>query len=202
MVKVAGRPILERIVLHLVGFGIRRVFLAVNYLAEVIEEHLGDGNAFGCSIEYLREELPLGTGGALSLLPEAPSEPLLVLNGDLVSQFDVSQLLAFHTAGRYSATVAIHDYVHTVPFGVVNLDGARIRGLQEKPVHSWQVNAGIYVLEPTLVSRIPTRTPFPLPALIEECLDREEPVGAFHLETGDWLDVGRHQELRRARGQE
>ena len=72
MVRVAGRPILERIVLHLVGFGIRRIFLSVNYLANIIEDYFGDGSHHGCTIEYLREDRPLGTGGSLSLLPETP----------------------------------------------------------------------------------------------------------------------------------
>ena len=77
MLKVAGRPILERIVLHLVGHGIERIFLSVNYLAHVIEDHFGDGRRFGARIEYLREDRPLGTAGALGLLPEAPDRTLV-----------------------------------------------------------------------------------------------------------------------------
>lgn len=201
MVKVAGRPILERIVLHLVGFGVRRVFVSVNYMAQVIEEHLGDGSALGCRIEYLREDKPLGTGGALSLLPEPPSLPLLVLNGDLITQFDVGQMFDFHAAGGYAATMAVHHYAHTVPFGVVETDAGRICGLREKPLHSWLVNAGIYVFQPEVVGRVPPNTAYALPALVEESLSRSEPVGAFHLD-GEWLDIGRHEQLRRARGEE
>jgi dTDP-glucose pyrophosphorylase len=199
MLRVAGRPILERIVLHLVGFGISRIFLSVNYKADVIEAHFGDGSAFGCAIEYLRETTPLGTGGALSLMPTVPEHPLLVLNGDLVTQFDVASLLAFHSAHRYRATVGIHEYTHTVPFGVVDLDGDRVVQVREKPTAVWQANAGIYVVEPDLVARVQKNTYYPLPALVEECLERGEPVGAFHVE-GDWADVGRHAELERARG--
>ncbi len=199
MIRVAGRPILERIVLHLVGFGIPRIFLSVNYKADVIEAHFGNGAAFGCSIDYLREEIPLGTGGALSLIPEMPQHPLLVLNGDLLTQFDVGSLLMFHAAGRHSATIGIHEYTHTVPFGVVDVDGARVIQLREKPSATWHANAGIYVLQPDLVARVPARTFFPMPALIEDCLDRGETVGAFHVEE-DWIDVGRQTELDRARG--
>lgn len=199
MLRVAGRPILERIVLHLVGFGIPRIFLSVNYKADVIEKHFGDGTAFGCSIEYLREEMPLGTGGALSLLPVTPGHPLLVLNGDLLTQFDVGSLLTFHGAGSYRATMGIHEYAHTVPFGVVEVDGGRVVQQREKPSAVWQANAGIYVLEPDLIARVPASTYFPLPALIEDCLERGEPVGAFHVEE-DWIDVGRQPELQRARG--
>lgn len=199
MIHVAGRPILERIVLHLVGFGIRRIFLAVNYKADVIERHFGDGTRFGCAIEYLREETPLGTGGALSLLPEAPADPLLVLNGDLLTQFDVGSLLSFHAHGRFVATVGIHEYTHAIPFGVVDVEDDRIVQMREKPSHVWLTNAGIYAIEPSIVSRVPRGTDYPLPALVEECLDRQEPIGAFRIEA-DWIDVGRQAELRRARG--
>lgn len=200
MVRVAGRPILERIVLHLVGFGVRRIFLAVNYKAQVIEEHFGDGSRFGCHIEYLREAKPLGTGGPLSLLAGKPADPLLVLNGDLLTQVDVGRMLDFHASAEHKATVGVHEYLHTVPFGVVELQGDRILALREKPTQSWQTNAGIYVLDPDLLARVPSGTNFPLPALVEECLDRGEAVGAFRVE-GDWSDIGQHQELRVARGE-
>jgi dTDP-glucose pyrophosphorylase len=200
MLPVAGRPILERIVLHLVGHGIRRIFLSVNYLAEVIERHFGDGERFGCRIEYLRETQPLGTGGALSLLRERPEAPLLALNGDLVVQFDAGRMLSFHERGRYKATMALHDYTHTVPFGVVETDGPRITDVREKPTLVWKANAGIYVLDPELPARVPPGTEFALPALIEQCLAAKEPVGAFQIE-GDWIDVGRSTELKRARGE-
>ncbi|MBM3525630.1 MAG: CBS domain-containing protein [Alphaproteobacteria bacterium] len=199
MIHVAGRPILERIVLHLVGFGIRRIFLAVNYKADIIERHFGDGTRFGCTIEYLREQFPLGTGGALSLLTAAPADPLLVLNGDLVTQFDVGSLLSFHERGRFLATVGIHEYAHTVPFGVVDVDEDRIVQMREKPKQVWMTNAGIYAIDPSLVARVPAGAEYPLPALIEECLDRQEPIGAFRIEA-DWIDVGRQAELKRARG--
>lgn len=200
MIRVAGRPILERLVLHLAGFGIRRIFVAVNYMAEVIERHFQDGGALGCRIEYLRESKPLGTGGALSLLPERPRQPILVLNGDLVTQWDVGRMLAFHTEGRFRATVGIHEYVHTVPYGVVEIGEDGVVALREKPTVSWLANAGVYVLDPDLVERVPPDVHFPMPALVEECLDRHELVGAFRIED-EWVDVGRPQELKQARGE-
>src|SRR5688500_17268504 len=104
MVPVAGRPILERIVLHLVGYGVKRIYISVNYMAEVITGHFGDGSRFGCAIEYLRETTPLGTGGPLSLLKERPKDPLVVMNGDLVTQVDISRLLQFHGRSHAAAT--------------------------------------------------------------------------------------------------
>ena len=199
MIKVAGRPILERIVLHLVGFGIRRIFLSINYLSELIEQHFGDGSRFGCRIEYLRESQPLGTGGALSLLPEKPEHPLLVLNGDLLTEFDVGSMIAFHAQGRYAATMGVHDYVQSVPFGVLDIAEGRVLGIREKPTMMYPTNAGIYVLNPALLDRVPRNTMYTIPALVEDCLARGESVGAFPIED-DWLDVGRPHELQRARG--
>jgi len=199
MIRVAGRPILERIVLHLVGFGIPRIFLSVNYKADLIEAHFGDGSAFGCAIEYLRETTPLGTGGALSLLPERPAHPLLVLNGDLLTQFDVGNLLTFHARGGYRVTIGVHEYTHTVPYGVLELDGDRVIRIEEKPCAAWQTNAGIYCLDPGTLARVPPQSNFPLTALLEDCLERGEAVGAFHVEE-EWVDVGRKAELDRARG--
>lgn len=199
MIRVAGRPILERIVLHLVGFGIRQIFLAVNYKAEIIENHFGDGTSFGCTISYLRERIPLGTGGALSLLPSTPEHAVLVVNGDLLTQFDVDTLISFHVRGGYRATVGVHQHAYTVPFGVVELKDDRIVRMREKPSEIWQTNAGIYLVEPDLLRRIEPDTYYPLPALVEECLERGEPVGAFHVEQ-DWMDVGHQSALERARG--
>lgn len=199
MIKVAGRPILERLVLHLVGFGIQRIFLAVNYKADLIEEHFGAGSRFGCSIEYLREESPLGTAGALSLLPDIPEHPLLMLNGDLLTQFDVGGMLNFHARGGYSASMAVHSYSHTIPFGVVRLDDDRVVRIQEKPTEVWPTNAGIYVLGPGLAARVPRGSYHLVTALLEDCLARGESVGAFQVDD-EWIDVGRHDDLERARG--
>ena len=197
MLQVAGRPIIERIVLHLMSYGIRRFLVAVNYLAHVIETHLGDGAALGCHIEYLREDRPLGSGGALSLLRETPEEPVLVMNGDLVTQADIGGLLEAH-GGGHTATVAVRRYHHTIPFGCVDLEGSRIIGLVEKPTLLQVINAGIYVFAPQVLSRVPSATEYPITRLVEDCLERGESVGAFEVQ-GDWIDVGHQSELRRAR---
>lgn len=200
MITVAGRPILERIVLHLVGHGVRRVYLSVNYLAPIIEQHFGDGERFGCRIEYLREEKPLGTAGALSLLPEKPSEPLLVLNGDLLTQLNVADLLSFHQRGGHIATMAVTEYTHTVPFGVAELHDEQVCELVEKPTHAWWANAGIYSLSPEVLGRVRRDEETPMTALLGDCIARGERVGAYRVR-GDWLDVGRPDELKKARGE-
>ncbi len=198
MLRVAGRPILERIVLHLVGHGITRIHLAVGYLAESIMEHLGDGTGFGCHIDYLLEDEPLGTAGALGLLPEPPTIPLLLMNGDLVTLADLGAMLdAQHRSGAV-ATIGTRRYVHTVPFGCLERDGARVTALVEKPVTVREVNTGIYVLGPSIVARVRRGVAVDTPDLLVQAIDDGELVTAFEIED-DWLDVGQRSQLSAAR---
>ncbi|MCI0344172.1 MAG: nucleotidyltransferase family protein [Chloroflexi bacterium] len=198
MIRVAGRPILERIVLHLASHGISRVYLAINYLGPVIEEHFEDGARFGCRIDYLREDQPLGTAGALGLLPEPPQHALLVMNGDLVTQADLGGLLDTHAAGGYSATIGVRKYLHSVPFGTVERDGPNVTALEEKPTLVREANTGMYALSPALVARVERDERLDMPDLVSAALARGERVGAFEIED-DWIDVGQREQLERAR---
>lgn len=200
MLKVAGRPIIERLVYHLVGYGIRRIFISTNYLAEIIESHFGDGSGFGCKIEYLREtpEEPLHTGGSLSLLPEKPTAPVFVCNGDLVTQVDLGSMFDFHHEGGYLATIGVRSYSHEVPFGCLEVNDGRVTSLVEKPTLTQLINAGMYVLSPEIIARVP-RKPYPITNLFEEALQRDDKVGAFEI-VDDWIDVGQREQLKQARG--
>ena len=199
MLLVAGRPIIERLVLHLVGSGFKRIFVAVNYLGEVIEEHVGDGSRLGARVEYLHEDVALGTAGALGLLPDAPTEPLLLLNGDLVTSADLGGLLDAHVKGGYRATIGTRRYLHTVPFGCVERDGGRVTRLDEKPTLEREVNSGIYALDPSVVARVGPARRVDTPDLIADLLAEGEPVGAFEIED-EWIDVGQREQLAAARG--
>ncbi len=201
MVHVAGRPILERIVLQLVGYGIKRIYISVNYLAEVITEYFGDGSRLGCSIAYLRESSPLGTGGPLSLLRERPQHPLVVMNGDLVTQVDVARLLQFHYREQAVATLAARHHQIEIPFGVVSQRDNRLLELTEKPSPHYLVNAGIYVLEPEVLPLVPADTFFPITSLFDVLLARKQRVAVYAIEE-DWIDVGQREELHRARGED
>ena len=200
MLRVAGRPILERIVLHLVGYGIRRVFLSVNYLGNVIEDHFGDGERFGCRIQYVREDEPMGTGGALGLLPEKPVEPFIVMNGDLMTQINIDQMLRFHLDHHALATIGTREYVHNVPFGCVDRDGSRVLGLREKPALRQSVNAGIYILAPEALTLMQSGSRFDLPDLMTTAIGGGKKVVAFDIDD-DWMDIGRREQLERARGE-
>jgi dTDP-glucose pyrophosphorylase/CBS domain-containing protein len=201
MVPVAGRPILERLVLQLVGYGIKRIYISVNYLAEVITEYFGDGSRLGCSIAYLRESSPLGTGGPLSLLRERPQHALVVMNGDLVTQVDVARLLQFHYREKAVATLAARHHQIEIPFGVVSQRDNRLLELTEKPSPHYLVNAGIYVLEPEVLPLVPADTFFPITSLFDALLARKQRVAVYAIEE-DWIDVGRREELHRARGED
>jgi len=199
MLPVAGRPIIERLVLHLVGFGLKRIFVSVNYLGDIIEEHLGDGSRLGARVEYLREDEALGTAGALGLLPEPPTEPLLLLNGDLVTSADLGGLVDAHIAGGYRATIGTRRYLHTVPFGCVERDGDRVLRLEEKPTLEREVNSGIYALDPSVVARVTAGRRIDTPDLMADLLAAGEQVGAFEIED-EWIDVGQREQLAAARG--
>ena len=197
MLEVAGRPMLERIVLHLVGHGIQTIYIAVNFMAEVIERHFGDGSALGCRIEYLRETMPLGTGGALSLLPARPKDPFLVLNGDMVSRANLTAMIEAHNRSKCLATIGVGPYQLQVPFGTVSEQGGRLLSLVEKPTVDFLVNRGIYVLDPATLEFVPKQKEFPITDLFEALLEAKKPVGVFNFDD-PWVDVGALEDLRRA----
>lgn len=199
MVRVAGRPILEHIILHLVNSGIKNIYIAVNYLSEMIENYFEDGKSYGCSIKYLREKEPLGTAGALSLLPLKPQDPILLINGDLVTQFDVESLLYHHNKSKNKLTIGVRELRINIPYGVLELDQDRVVGMEEKPEKSFVINTGIYVLNPSLIPRIPKNREFSIDTLINACIKRKEKVGRYFVE-GDWLDIGHYHDLIQARG--
>lgn len=199
MIKVAGRPILERLILLFVSYGIRRIFLAVNYMAHVIEDYFEDGSRCGCSIQYLREKKPLGSGGALSLLPKIPEHPLVLINGDLVVDVNLSRMLDYQIQNEFYATIGVHPFSYDVPYGCVNEKDGRVISIEEKPTVQKTVNAGVYVLSPEAVASVPADSFFPITNLVEEALAKKLPCGAFTIEK-EWIDIGRSQELRKATG--
>ena len=199
MIEVAGRPMLERIVLHLVGHGVQTIHLAVNFMADVIERHFGDGSTLGCRIEYLRESTPLGTGGALSLLPEHPAHPFFVLNGDLISRANLTAMLDMHNRRRHLATIGVGPYEVQIPFGTVREQGGRLLSIAEKPTVDFLINRGIYVLDPETLDHVPKQRDFPITELFEALLAAKKNVGVFNFDD-PWIDVGHFDDLRRAQG--
>lgn len=205
MLEVAGRPILERIVTHLVGFGIQRIVISVGYLHEKIEEHFGDGEKFGCQILYLREDpaTPLGTGGPLAMLEDIYPDldaSVLVLNGDLITQFNVADLLGSHKESGASLTIGVVSYTHEVPFGVLEIsEDGLVSAILEKPIIEKTVSAGIYACEPRILKNLPRGQFMPMTRIIDESLVRGEGVSIWNCDN-EWSDIGRPQDLARAKG--
>lgn len=205
LMTVAGRPILEWIVLGLVSEGIRDIVVSVNHLSAQIIDQLGDGAPLGCAIRYLQEdeENPLGTAGSLSLLrKQRPDivEPLIVMNGDLMVEFEVRKLLEHHHRHHAQITVGSRHYDHQVPFGVLDLDDqGHVISVSEKPHLRVTVNTAIYVVEPVALDRLPYNQPSTMPDLIEWCIEDRARVVSYPL-AQEWIDIGTPTDLARAQG--
>jgi NDP-sugar pyrophosphorylase family protein len=196
MLPVGGRPLLELIIDQLRATGVSKVNVATHYRAEKIVEHFGNGSDFGVEIQYVNEETPLGTGGALGLI-ERPEDPILVINGDVLTDIDFRAMHAFHTEHDAAMTVAVRRYEVQVPYGVVDCEGARLTGLREKPELSFFVNAGIYLLEPSVYRFIAPNEHMHMTDLIERLLREDETVVSFPVREY-WLDIGQHADYERA----
>ncbi len=197
LLKVGRKPLLETIIENFVEFGFRRYFVSVNYLADKIEAFLGDGSRWGVDIRYLRESRKMGTAGALTLLPEHPDRACIVMNGDVLTRVNWQHLLDFHDAHHAQATICVKEYHFQVPYGVIKTDQHRLAGIDEKPVHHFFVNAGIYVLEPEILAFIPKDRPSDMTGVFEELLRRRCETVAFPIREY-WMDIGRMEDYEQA----
>jgi dTDP-glucose pyrophosphorylase len=198
MVPIGGIPMIEVIARRLRAQGFRRMHVSVNYLGHLIEEHLGDGSALGLEVTYLHETSPLGTAGALAQLDGEIDEPFVVMNSDLLTDVDLRSMLAFHRSVADGGTVGVREYGFEIPFGVVQIEGDVVVGLAEKPEHRELVSAGIYILEPAALSLLERETYTDMPTLLAQLIDTGRTVGGYLIRE-DWIDVGRPEDLERAR---
>lgn len=199
MLRVGNQPVLLTILENFMAYGFHNFYLSVNYKAKMIEEYFGDGSKWNVSIKYIHEDKRLGTAGALSLLPEKPDMPFLVMNGDILTKVNFLQLLDFHTEHRATATMCAFKYDMQIPYGVLQIDKHRLVEIDEKPTQSFFVNAGIYVLEPKVLDYIPTETFFDMPNLYETLIETKQEAAVFPLREY-WLDIGHMSDFERAQG--
>lgn len=195
MLPVGGQPLMELMIKRLRQTGIHRVSITTHYLPQVITSHFGDGSHLGVDISYVQEERPLGTAGALSLL-ERSDEPLLVMNGDIVTDLDFAAMLRFHKEHKAALTMAMTPQEFEIPYGVVEHSGADILAIREKPRQRHFVNAGIYLLDPQVREVIPSDTAFSMVDLMERLIADGRRVVGFPI-TEYWLDIGRHADYQR-----
>lgn len=196
MLPVGGKPLMELIVNQLKDSGIDTVNVTTHFEPEKIKSHFGDGSSFGVQMNYVSEETPLGTAGALSLMDEKGA-PLLVINGDILTQVDFRAMRTFHREHHADITVGVRQYDFQVPYGVIESDGAMVTGVQEKPTLNFFVNAGIYLLEPTVHDYIPQGQRFDMTDLIKALIKQGRPVANFPI-VEYWLDIGQHEDYVRA----
>lgn len=197
MLPVGGRPLLESIIRNLAQQGFKKFYVSVNYKRDVIQDHFGDGSAFGVDIDYLIENERLGTAGALSLLPRRPDNPLLVMNGDLMTPLHFAHLLQHHQEHGADATLSVREHITDIPFGVVKSSGAKLMGIDEKPRQTVKVNAGIYLLGPRALAYIPSDRPCDMPEVFRSLINDGGNASVFTIQEY-WLDIGRHDDLERA----
>ncbi len=197
MLHVGAKPILETILEGFVEQGFNKFFLAVNYRAEMVRAHFGNGSRWGVEIDYLSEASPLGTAGALSLLPTRPSAPLLVMNADLLTRVGFGHMLDFHRVHASAATMGVREYDFQVPFGVVKIRDQSIISIEEKPTHRFFVNAGIYVLSPETLELVPRGRHFDMPALFESLIAAGRETAVFPIREY-WIDIGRMDDFEKA----
>ncbi len=199
MLKVGDKPILEHIVRGFIDCGFNRFSMILHYRGEMIVDYFGDGARFGegVEIDYFHEEAPLGTAGALALVKERLDESFFVMNADLLTKINFRQLLHFHQEQAAAATMCVHKQSTQIPFGVVNLDGHIIRGIEEKPITEYFVNAGVYVMEPEVLEHIGRHENLDMPDLFNRLIASKSKTAAFPVRE-EWLDVGRMEDFKRA----
>lgn len=200
LLPVGTRPLLEITIEHFIAQGFKDFLISVNYLAEMVIKHFGNGERWDANISYLTEDEPLGTAGALSLMAQKPTRPIIVMNGDLLTTANFGALIAFHETQMADITVCARPYLHKVPYGVLELENHRVKSVKEKPDYKALVSGGIYVLSPAIVASLEAGAYLDMPDLIQSVLDRGGHVAAYTIDEY-WIDIGRIEDLERARAE-
>jgi dTDP-glucose pyrophosphorylase len=197
LLPIGGRPLLEVTISGLARQGFGRFFVSINYKADMFRDHFAEGQHLGVEIGYLQEDERLGTAGALRLLPTRPTAPILVMNGDILTNLDARQLVLFHRQHGACATMCVREYEWRIPFGVVQMNDGHLSGIEEKPTRREFVNAGIYVLSPEALDQIPATGSVDMPTLFRNIGQNIGAPAVYPLREY-WLDIGHLEDLRRA----
>ena len=196
MLPVGDKPILEHTIEQLKQVGIHHINITTHYQPEKIKDHFGDGSEFGVDIEYVSEDRPLGTAGAVGLV-NAGAEPMLVINGDILTSVDFQAMHRYHRKHQADMTLGVRRYDFKVPYGVVECQGAQVRGISEKPEFAFLVNAGIYLLEPSVRQFIPPDERFDMTDLMDVLIAKGRTVASFPI-MEYWLDIGQIDDYKKA----
>ena len=198
LLKLGGKPILESILENFIASGFHNFYISTHYMPEKIKDYFGDGSKWGVDIKYVYEEKPLGTGGALGLLPKnIPNLPIIMMNGDLLTKVDLEYLLAYHNEKNGIATMCVTEYEYQVPYGVVQTNGHQLVSMVEKPTNKFFVNAGIYVITPSLINLVSKNQVVDMPTLINEQIAKGDKVSVFPIHEY-WRDIGKWHDYNQA----
>ena len=199
LLKIGSKPILERILSKFIDAGFHDFYISTHYQAEMITEYFGDGSRWNVKIQYVHEESPLGTGGALGLLPRKDIQlPLIMMNGDLLSEINFNELLNYHQEFSAKATMCVSEYQLEIPYGVVNKKGNMLLNIDEKPVQKFFINAGIYVIDPSILDNVKKNNFIDMTTILDDLTNSGENVTVFPIHEY-WLDVGKHIDFDKAK---
>lgn len=197
MLPVGGKPLLETIILSLKAQGFYKFYISTHYLPEVIQNHFADGEKFDVEIKYVHEDEPLGTGGALSLLPRHEIDlPFVVINGDVLTNMNFGKLIDFHDSQKAVATMCVREFQYQIPYGVVNSEQNVIQSMTEKPSYYFDINTGIYVISPELLDQVDAQF-IGMPTILEQQIQHNNKVASYPLHEY-WLDIGQMEDYNRA----
>lgn len=198
MLHVGDKPMLEHLINQFISLGFHDFYISTHYMPEQIRGHFGDGGKWNVSITYVYEDSPLGTGGALGLLPKSlPKLPLIMMNGDVLTKVDFNRLLEHHETNEFDATMCVRELEHKVSFGVVESVNNLITGMIEKPTYHYHINTGIYVLSPECVASVELNTKIDLPTLLAQRMEQSKKVGIY-TSYDYWLDIGQMADYQKA----
>jgi len=198
LLTVGNKPILETILDQFIEAGFHNFYISTHYKAEMLREYFGDGTDWDVTISYIHENKPLGTAGALGLLPDGvPDMPVLMMNGDLLTKVDFSELLQFHMENGGEATMCVREYDFQVPYGVITANDHKVGSIVEKPIHKFFVNAGIYVLSPEIIKKVDGNCFLDMPHMLQQHIDVDGQVNMFPVHEY-WLDIGQMEQFEQA----
>jgi dTDP-glucose pyrophosphorylase len=197
MLEVGGKPILLRIIERAKKQGFTTFCISIHHLGEVIEEYFKDGSSLGVEIQYVKENIPLGTAGALGLLNPRPTKAIVVTNGDLLTNINYGEMIEFHLSNNAEATMAVREFEMQNQFGVVKVNGLEIEGYEEKPIYRSYINAGVYIINPEVLSLIQPNIPYNMPDIFEELRLTGKKVIVYPMHES-WIDVGSPEDFMKA----
>lgn len=196
MLRIGNEPILQHIVNNFKKYGFNKMFISVNYKAEIIENYFQDGYAYGTKIQYIKESKRLGTAGSIKLVENFIDKPFFVINGDIFTNLNLENMMGFHISNNFDITVGIRKHSFQIPYGVIKTNKSYITKVEEKPTIEYLINAGIYCLKSEIISLIPKDEYFEITDLINICIKNGLKVGCYEIKDY-WMDIGRIEDYNK-----